>query len=129
MIQMKILICLIALLCNFISFKLHSNVKRWVLTCDQPSYMRSNFSLIFFLILSLIIGVISTCGLTGLTWYWNIPIYLVGLFAIALMSDMIMDRNTEFHMLFISENRPWAFYIWSLTILSFILAIYGYNLR
>lgn len=126
---MKILICLIALLCNFISFKLHSNVKRWVLTCDQPSYMRSNFSLIFFLILSLIIGVISTCGLTGLTWYWNIPIYLVGLFAIALMSDMIMDRNTEFHMLFISENRPWAFYIWSLTILSFILAIYGYNLR
>lgn len=126
---MKILICLIALLCNFISFKLHSNVKRWVLTCDQPSYMRSNFSLRFFLILSLIIGVISTCGLTGLTWYWNIPIYLVGLFAIALMSDMIMDRNTEFHMLFISENRPWAFYIWSLTILSFILAIYGYNLR
>ena len=126
---MKILICLIALLCNFISFKLHSNVKRWVLTCDQPSYMRSNFSLRFFLILSLIIGVISTCGLTGLIWYWNIPIYLVGLFAIALMSDMIMDRNTEFHMLFISENRPWAFYIWSLTILSFILAIYGYNLR
>ena len=126
---MKILICLIALLCNFITLKLHSNVKRWVLTYDQPSYMRSNSSLRFFLILSLVIGIIATCGLTGLTWYWNIPIYLVGLFAIALMSDMIMDRNTEFHMLFILENRPWAFYIWSLTILSFILAIYGYILR
>ena len=118
---MKILICLIALLCNFTSFKLHSNVKRWVLTCDQPSYMRSNFSLRFFLILSLIIGVISTCGLTGLAWYWNI--------ALALISDMITDANTKFHMLFVLESKPWGFYIGSLTVLSSLFAIYGYNLR
>lgn len=129
MIRMKILICLIALLCNFTSFKLHSNVKRWVLTCDQPSYMRSNFSLRFFLILSLIIGVISTCGLTGLAWYWNIPIYLAGLFALALISDMITDANTKFHMLFVLESKPWGFYIGSLTVLSSLFAIYGYNLR
>lgn len=126
---MKILICLIALLCNFIALKLHSNVKRWVLSCDQPSYMRSNSSLRFFLVLSLIIGIIATCGLTELAWYWNVPIYLVALFAIALMSDVIMDGNTKFHMLFVLENRPWAFYIWSLSILSFIFAIYGYNLK
>lgn len=125
---MKILICLIALLCNLISFKLHSNVKRWVLTCNQPSYMRSNSSLRFFLVLSSIIGIIATCGLTELAWYWNIPIYLVGLFVITLISDIITDANTKFHMLFLLESKPWAIYIWCLTILSLVLAIYGYNL-
>lgn len=126
---MRILICLIALFCNFISLKLHSNVKRWVPTYDQPSYMRNIFSLRFFLILSLIIGVFSTCGLTELAWYWNIPIYLVGLFVLALIGDVMTDANTQFHMLFILESRPWGFYIGSLTVLSFLLAIYGYNLR
>lgn len=44
---MKILVCLSALLCNLVSLKLHTNVKRWV-SFGLPVYMRSNFSLRFF---------------------------------------------------------------------------------
>ena len=47
---MKILICLLALLCNFASLKLHANVKRCV-CFGLPAYMRSNFSLRLFLFL------------------------------------------------------------------------------
>jgi hypothetical protein len=41
---------------------------------------------------------------------------------------MITEVNTEFHMFFIYGNKSWSVYIWSLTILSLILAIYGCNL-
>lgn len=125
---MKISICLLALFCNFITLKLHSNIRNWVMSHNQPSYMRSNLTLRFFLILSLTIGVIATCGLTKLSWYWNIPIYLVGLLLVTLVSDMVTEQNTKFHMFFILDNKPWAIYIWSLTIVSFILAVCGYNL-
>lgn len=124
---MKILICLLALLCNLISLKLHSNVKSWV-AYGQPTYMRSNSFLRFFIVLSLIIGITATCGLTELSWYWNIPIYLSGMLVLALISDIITEANTNFAF-FMSENRPWGIYIWSLTILSFVLAVYGYNLK
>lgn len=60
---------------------------------------------------------------------WNIPIYLAGMFVLALISDMITEGNTRFHMLFILGNRPWGVYIWGLMILSLILAIYGYSLE
>ena len=125
---MRILICLSALLCNLISLKLHTNVKRWV-SYNRPAYMRSNPSLMSFIVLSLGIGIIATCGLTTLSWYWNIPIYLAGMFVLALISDMITEGNTRFHMLFILGNRPWGVYIWGLMILSLILAIYGYSLE
>lgn len=125
---MKILICLLALLCNLMSLKLHSNIKSWV-AYGVPSYMKSNFSLRFFFILSFAIGLVATCGLTGLSWYWNVPIYLVGALLVGLLSDMITEQNTRFHMFFILKNRPWATYVWGLTILSLILALYGYNLR
>ena len=92
---MKILVCLSALLCNLVSLKLHTNVKRWV-SFGLPVYMRSNFSLRFFLFLSLGIGIIATCGLTELSWYWNIPIYLVGMLILALISDVISEANTRF---------------------------------
>ena len=124
---MKIAICVIALLCNIISLKLHSNIKKWV-SHNLPFYMRTNFSLRFFILLSLMIGVVATCGLTTLSWYWNIPIYLVGLFIISLISDIITDQNTKFHLFFIMGNKPWSVYIWTLTMLSSILAIYGYFL-
>ena len=124
---MKILVCLSALLCNLVSLKLHTNVKRWV-SFGLPVYMRSNFSLRFFLFLSLGIGIIATCGLTKLSWYWNIPIYLVGMLILALISDVITEANTRFHMFFLG-NKPWGVYIWGLTILSFVLANYGYNLE
>lgn len=124
---MKILICLLALLCNFASLKLHANVKRCV-CLGLPAYMRSNFSLRLFLFLSLGIGIIATCGLTELSWYWNIPIYLVGMFVLVLISDVITETNTRFYMFFL-RNRPWGMYIGGLTILSFVLAIYGYNLE
>ena len=102
---MKILICLSALLCNLVSLKLHTNVKRWV-SFGLPVYMRSNFSLRFFLFLSLGIGML----------------------ILALISDVITEANTRFHMFFLG-NKPWGVYIWGLTILSFVLAIYGYNLE
>lgn len=56
--------------------------------------------LTFFLFLSLGIGIIATCGLTKLSWYWNIPIYLVGMLILALISDVITEANTRFHMFF-----------------------------
>lgn len=56
--------------------------------------------LTFFLFLSLGIGIIATCGLTELSWYWNIPIYLVGMLILALISDVISEANTRFHMFF-----------------------------
>lgn len=124
---MKILICLLALLCNLMSLKLHSNIKSWV-AYGLPSYMRSNFSLRFFFVLSFIIGVVATCGLTGFSWYWNIPLYLGGALFIGLVSDIITEQNTRFHMFFVLKNRPWSIYIWTLTLLSLILAFYGYNL-
>lgn len=120
---MKLLICLSALLCNFASLKLHTNVKRWV-CFGQPAYMRSNFSLSLFLVFSLGIGIIATCGLTELSWYWNIPIYLVGMIVLALISDVITEANMRFSAFFL-RNRPWGIYIWGLTILSLVLAISG----
>lgn len=124
---MKILICLLALLCNLMSLKLHSNIKSWV-AYGLPSYMRSNFSLRFFFILSLIIGGVATCGLTGFSWYWNVPIYFVGTLFVALVSDMITEQCIRFHTFFVLRNRPWSIYVWTLTILSLILALYGYSL-
>lgn len=124
---MKFLIYILALLCNLISLILHSNIKSWV-AFGQPSYMRNNFSLGLFFILSFIIGVVITCGLTGFSWYWNVLIYSVGALLICLASDMITEQNTKFHMYFMLENRPWSIYVWTLTVISFILALYGYNL-
>lgn len=100
---MKILICLLALLCNLMSLKLHSNIKSWV-AYGLPSYMRSNFSLRFFFVLSFIIGVVTTCGLTGFSWYWNIPLYLGGALFIGLVSDIITEQNTRFHMFFAEKS-------------------------
>jgi hypothetical protein len=124
---MKILICSIALICNLIALNLHSNIKTWA-PHSNHLFIRTNFSLRFFIVLSLIIGVIATSDLTALTWYWNIPIYLIGLFIGTLVCDMITGNSTKFHMFLSVENRACSVCIWSLTVLSFILAIYGYNL-
>lgn len=126
---MNILVCILSLFCNWISLKLHNSVKRWVLVYEQPQYMRSVLSLRLFMILSLISGVIATCGLTGLSWYWNIPIYLVLSFTVAFIVGWLTQYNAKLHMILVLEYRPWGIYIWSLTILSFILAIWGYNLQ